>query len=194
MNLSALRQGFESELQKIATELTGASRGKIAPKNFALSAKQSDTGEPKYPIHDQAHAANALARVRQFGTAQEKSEVYKDVAKRFPALAARSDVSAVKDKVKESGALREISDKALEHLHHNEGLHDVLGLGVLAAPALDKLQASARAHLAKDKGHDATEKRQLMGEGAHAGLEVGGLGYLAAPVIAKKLLKKTWGE
>ena len=87
-------------LTKIAKELTTEGREHIKSKNFALNAKQSDTGKPAYPIHDKAHAANALARVKQFGSPKEKSEVYKDVARKFPELAARSDVKAVRDRVK----------------------------------------------------------------------------------------------
>ena len=99
-----LAVSFLDELEKIghskkeAAELTEAARDKIAPKNFALSAKQSDTGAPKYPIEDKAHAANALARVKQHGTPAEKSEVYKDVAAKFPELAHRSSVEAVREK------------------------------------------------------------------------------------------------
>ena len=88
-------------LGKVAAELTEASRDKIAPKNFALSAKQSGTGKPAYPIEDKRHAANALARVKQHGDSKERSEVYKDVAKKFPGLAAHSSVPAVAAKGKE---------------------------------------------------------------------------------------------
>ena len=91
-------------LGKTAADLTTAGREQIANKNFALSAKQSDTGKPAYPIHDKAHAANALARVKQYGTPAEKAEVYKDVARKFPELAARSSVPSVKAKVKEKNS------------------------------------------------------------------------------------------
>jgi len=69
-----------------------------------------------------------------------------------------------------------------------EHKNEVAGLGVLAVPGLDTLQASARARFAGDKSHNAVERRQLLGEGAHAALDVGGLGLLAAPA-ASKLLK-----
>lgn len=80
------------------------------------------------------------------------------------------------------GAAKTIATGATEAgMHKNE----IAGLGVLAVPGLDTLQASVRARLAGDKGHDAVEKRHLLGEGAHAALDVGGLGMLAAPAIAK---------
>jgi hypothetical protein len=92
---------------KQAAELTEAARDKIAPKNFAISAKQSDTGKPAYPIEDHRHAANALARVDQHGSSQEKSEVYKDVASKYPDLARHSSVAGVRDKVKHAGVTPE---------------------------------------------------------------------------------------
>lgn len=91
-----------ARLRKAAADLTAASRDQVAKKNFALSAKQSDTGKPAYPIHDKAHAANALARVKQHGSPAEKSEVYKDVARKFPELASKSSVPALKAKEKSS--------------------------------------------------------------------------------------------
>lgn len=93
---------IEARMGKAAADLTAASRDQIAKKNFALSAKQSNTGKPAYPIHDKAHAANALARVKQHGSPAEKSEVYKDVARKFPELASKSSVPALKAKEKNS--------------------------------------------------------------------------------------------
>ncbi len=67
----------------------------------------------------------------------------------------------------------------------NLHLNEVTGLGVLAVPGLDTMQAGLRARLAGDRSPHAAEKRQLLGEGAHAALDVGGLGLLAAPAIAQ---------
>lgn len=92
-------------MAKAAAELTEAARDKIKPKNFAVPAKKSDTGEPKYPVEDKRHAASALTRVRQFGSPAEKSSVYKAVAKKYPEMAAESSIPAVAkkaDKSKES--------------------------------------------------------------------------------------------
>lgn len=86
------------------------------------------------------------------------------------------------------GAMRELpgAAKAIATGATDVGMHknEIAGLGVLAVPGLDTLQASARARFAGDKGHDAVEKRHLLGEGAHAALDVGGLGLLAAPAVA----------
>lgn len=107
MFMSAFRDELEKISQagvmgKVAAELTESAREHIAPKNFALSAKQSDTGKPAYPIEDESHARNALARVKQFGDAKERAEVYKDVAKKYPGLAAHSSVPALRAKEKQS--------------------------------------------------------------------------------------------
>lgn len=46
-------------------------------------------GERKYPIHNLAHARNALARVSMFGTPEEKERVRAAVYSRFPGLKKR---------------------------------------------------------------------------------------------------------
>lgn len=67
-------------------KLQAGQREQIKGKNFAIPGKE------KYPIHDVAHARNALVRVRQFGSPAEKSRVYSAVTKKYPALATRSSV------------------------------------------------------------------------------------------------------
>ncbi|MEY9493736.1 hypothetical protein [Bradyrhizobium elkanii] len=42
--------------------LSSRSRKRLPKKSFAIPSKR------KYPIHDRAHAANALSRVSQHGT------------------------------------------------------------------------------------------------------------------------------
>lgn len=67
-------------LVKMAEELTAKGRNQIKEKNFAIPEKE------KYPINDMAHARNALARVSQFGTEQERKEVREKVYRRYPSL------------------------------------------------------------------------------------------------------------
>ena len=62
-------------------ELTAKGREHIASENFALP------GERKYPIHDIEHARNALARVAQHGTPEEKRKVQAAVHRKYPSLA-----------------------------------------------------------------------------------------------------------
>lgn len=74
------------ELLKSAAELTDASRGQVAKKNFALTSKQSTTGKPAYPIHDEQHARSALGFVSMHGTPEQKAEVRKDIERKYPHL------------------------------------------------------------------------------------------------------------
>lgn len=59
-------------------ELTMKARKRLQPGQFAISQKRA------YPIPDESHARNALARVSQFGTPAEKAAVRATVARKFP--------------------------------------------------------------------------------------------------------------
>ena len=71
---------FKAGLFKGADELTTKGREQIKEKNFALPE------ERKYPIEDIEHARNALARVSQHGTPEEKAQVTKKVEEKYPSL------------------------------------------------------------------------------------------------------------
>jgi hypothetical protein len=55
-------------------------RKKLSKKSFALPGKR------KYPIPDEKHARNALARVAQHGTPAEQKKVKAAVKRRFPSI------------------------------------------------------------------------------------------------------------
>lgn len=59
------------------TILTGSMRSKLPSSAFALPGR-------RYPIHDEAHARNALARVSEYGTPEEKKRVRAAVHRRYP--------------------------------------------------------------------------------------------------------------
>ena len=59
--------------------LTTKGRKNIKESNFALSGR-------RYPIHDISHARNALARVSQHGTSEEKKKVRNAVYRKYPSL------------------------------------------------------------------------------------------------------------
>lgn len=63
--------------------LTPRGRKRIKRSNFALPK------ERKYPIHDIAHARNALARVAQYGTKGEQRRVRAAVVRKYPSLRKR---------------------------------------------------------------------------------------------------------
>jgi len=65
--------------QKMSAELTEATREDIPTGEFALPGR-------RYPIHDKAHAENALARVSQHGTPEERATVRKKVYAKYPEL------------------------------------------------------------------------------------------------------------
>jgi hypothetical protein len=176
---AAVAGAFALQLVKAAAELTEGARDRVASKNFAISARQSSTGKPAYPIEHASHARAALSMVSAHGTPDQKREVVNDILRKYPALARRSKVVA---DVKEAGALGRLGG-VLRSPGAREHLPEIAGLGVLAIPGLDTLQARARAHLSGDKSTAGTEKRRLLGEGAHAGLDVGGLGILMAPEL-----------
>lgn len=60
-------------------KLTTKARKKIGKKDFALPGR-------RYPIEDISHGRNALARVSQFGTPEEKAVVRKKVYAKYPSL------------------------------------------------------------------------------------------------------------
>ena len=61
-------------------KLSSAARKGLPSKSFAEPDKR------KYPIEDEAHAKNALARVSQDGTPAEKAKVKAAVKKKYPSI------------------------------------------------------------------------------------------------------------
>ncbi|MEM5853029.1 MAG: hypothetical protein QXG39_02865 [Candidatus Aenigmatarchaeota archaeon] len=68
------------QIIKEAAKLTYRQRQRLPDSAFAIPE------ERKYPIHDIAHARNALARVAQFGTPEERERVRRAVYARYPEL------------------------------------------------------------------------------------------------------------
>ena len=62
------------------SKLTSAERSKLPKKDFAVKGGH-------YPIEDENHARNALARVSQFGSPAEKAEVRAKVHAKYPGIA-----------------------------------------------------------------------------------------------------------
>jgi hypothetical protein len=60
-------------------KLSKAARSKIPASKFALPGR-------RYPIEDEAHARNALARVSQKGTPAEKAAVRRKVGRLYSGL------------------------------------------------------------------------------------------------------------
>lgn len=62
------------------SDLTAAARRKIPTRRFGLPKQR------KYPLNDAAHARDALARVSQFGSSEEKAKVRAKVHRLFPGI------------------------------------------------------------------------------------------------------------
>ncbi len=60
-------------------KLTTKQRKKLPAKDFALSGG-------RYPINDPNHARNALARVSQHGTPEQKAKVRAAVHRKYPSI------------------------------------------------------------------------------------------------------------
>ena len=72
-------QFISSKLLMLSLIITTKGRKNIKESNFALSGR-------RYPIHDISHARNALARVSQHGTSEEKKKVRNAVYRKYPSL------------------------------------------------------------------------------------------------------------
>ena len=71
-------------------ELSAKRRQSLKSSQFALPGKgegKGGKGSGSYPIPDESHARNALARVSQHGTPAEKATVRAKVASKFPGIA-----------------------------------------------------------------------------------------------------------
>jgi hypothetical protein len=74
---------FTLGLEKTSKVLSAKGRKHIKEENFALPGR-------RYPIHDAAHARNALARVAQHGTPEEQAIVKRKVEAKFPSIGDKS--------------------------------------------------------------------------------------------------------
>lgn len=60
-------------------KLTTKKRNDLPDKSFAVKGRA-------YPIEDENHARNALSRVAVYGSPEEKAEVRKKVAAKYPSI------------------------------------------------------------------------------------------------------------
>lgn len=71
--------------------LSFKARKKLPKRDFAVKSGGKG-GRGKYPIEDASHARNALARVSQVGSPEQKKEVRGAVRRKFPAIGKRSAI------------------------------------------------------------------------------------------------------
>lgn len=107
-------------------------------------------------------------------------------------LSERQKEAAFIDTIKQQGG------KALAGLHHLENPIEVAGLASLAAAPVDNMVArhrAIRAGLGDGDNHVSEhdmDKYRVIKERHHDAIEAGGLGVLAAPLIAKRLHTGSW--
>lgn len=61
-------------------KLTSKKRNRLPSSDFA------EPGKRKYPVNNESHARNALSRVSQYGTPEEKKKVRAKVHRKFPGI------------------------------------------------------------------------------------------------------------
>jgi len=99
VNLKSLGMDYlaeELEEENEMAKLTPKKRKALPKEDFAIPE------ERKYPVNDEAHARNALARVAASGTAEEKRRVRNKVKKKYPNI--EQSVDKKKSKKKKSAA------------------------------------------------------------------------------------------
>lgn len=147
---------------KLAAELTPQARKEIAPKNFALTPSQSSTDAPAYPIHDEAHARAAIGLVGMHGTPEQKSEVYRDIVRKYPHLARGSKAIQTWQSAKEAVSMEWVRNGVLR------GSHPV------AAGGRRLVQALASAAPAEEAAEAAVGKQREAVRGMVSGALAGG--------------------
>lgn len=162
----------EEVIRKYSTvrkdDLTAEGRKHIAEHNFALPA------ERKYPIHDLAHARNALARVAQHGTPEEKKKVQAAVYRKYPALKERADKMDVEKDLNDVGPVDERAQSALKAVVRiltpfKDSLSPVLLHEVLSAAGL-QMQHATEQYQGEDmdkKMGSATQSPEPISEEHH---------------------------
>jgi len=101
------------------------------------------------------------------------------------------------EKISSAGSKVGLGKRVVNRMANLGGLNEVAGLGVLAAPSADNMQAKYRARKAGHGEHadeKTLDKYRLIKEKYHDPVEVGGLGMLAAPYIGKRLSTGKWGH
>lgn len=196
-------RAFTDELQKIA------SVGATAPMLKGLRPLPKPGGVPSFapPPTTVSHtvpsarpAAPGLANTMPApapvsGVAPTMmAKAASELAEKVREIALKKKLEAPKEAPKEEvkaaslvEQMKSVGQTVGQNLVKHEDMHDVIGLGTLAAPIGDNIQARFRANLAGDKSEHGVEKRQFLSEPAHDVIEAGGLAHLAATPIAKML-------
>lgn len=151
--------------------LTTEARNDLPKKDFAVPASKSNTGSKAYPIPDEQHARSALGFAKMHGDTSDYARVRAKVQARFPHML-KGKEAAVAEAIR--GAM---SGEAGKHIT------ELAGLGLLAAPSMDQLQAHVRAATAGQYDKEGVKQREFLPAVSHPLAEAGGLGILMAPEV-----------
>lgn len=77
-------------------KLSYKQRKNLKKSSFALPGR-------RYPIEDKAHARNALARVSQHGTPEEKKKVRAAVNRKYPGIGKKSETASFRERQRKQG-------------------------------------------------------------------------------------------
>lgn len=98
-------------------ELTGSEREELSGGEFVFPK------ERRYPIHDEAHARNALARVAQHGSPEEQARVKSAVRKKYPNIEVGESIES-----DEEAPVEEAEKWIQGAIKHPGALHKQLGV------------------------------------------------------------------
>lgn len=217
MHNTSTIQAMRDEFGKIATELTPEARDKLPGKDFAVKPSKSNTGKEAYPIPDRQHARSALGFAKMHGDSADLASVRKKIEAKYPDMV-KSAGAIVKiqhgTEHTMSGRFRAALESLPNRVFYDEDpekcaavagavrsamsgevanhLTELAGLGILAVPSVDELQAHTRAGVAGDYNKEGVKKREFLPALAHPAAEALGLGTLMAPE-ASHLLGKLRG-
>lgn len=77
--------------------LSYGKRKRMGRSEFAVPSKR-EGGKGGYPIPNASHARNALSRVSQYGSPEEKAEVREKVHRKFPGIGKKNSFSRARER------------------------------------------------------------------------------------------------
>lgn len=169
------------KVEKTSKVLTTAGRERIKEKNFAIPEKDA------YPIHDLAHARNALARVSAYGTPEEKSRVRGAVYSKYPGLKKRYEEREGESPVKQSSLLK-IAYGGEEEFSMTESTGPILKRVGSAPPSPGRMKELGKMSAQrKYMGQQAEKVKGFMGMGGPLQPGLGKSLQQARPAFLKQL-------
>jgi len=106
-----------TDFSKVGKVLSAKGRRQVKESNFALSGR-------RYPIHDSNHARNALSRVSQHGTPEEKERVRAAVRRKHSGIG-KEVLASMRDEFDKIAASKIAADYTNKVVSNSAGSSDV---------------------------------------------------------------------